>query len=1070
MAEKTLKQLLTLWNEEKILYRTTEVGSGVQKFVKEIFKNQLLFNLSEGKLNTDENKRKNEFLEEAKKKGRRADVVIFIDGDVIIPVEVEKHGNIKAGITQLFQYQVDWIKKYGLLTDGHKWIFYNNNYPERTFLIEDILQNPTDLLTFWNEYIQPDYYYRSFFEKKGQQELFEEYLPKLDDVRENFFIDITKLIENFKNKLNLKGYFKDVKDETEKEKKAVEITYAYLIQFILYKVLVDNAFADFEDDWKQRLKSIDKAIRAETYGDVLTKIKGISDKISDKIYKRFSDEQLMINERLKEILDKPKTDIGDVSVWLDIMLFISRYNFGNVQNEIFGYVYENYLKDLYLNERKGQYFTDPNVVEFMLNEMGYTKDNLKKRYSKDTDSISIIDPSCGSGTFLYNATNRIVEAFFDNSPKTSKEAEQLINNNVFGLDIAEFPLYLAEMNILMRMLPIIITERYNNPIDQKIKVFKTRDSIAEFLDTALKNTLSDSNIAFKKGKIQFDLFTQQLDLGYQSFMRDYNDLNNLKNSLEERNKLPRYRFDFVIGNPPYVGYNECASQGLLIFELMKEGKVKLNDIYGFNLHSIPNNTKKYRPNPNLYSFFIALGMALLKDDSLISYIIPQTILTAGDLDVIRYHLSKFTTIEKIIVFANKMFIGRGIKQTKPIPTSSLIFIIRKRPPKPNHKVEIIRYKVTDRDVDECINDISKRKNISKVYVSNKLLLKNVDNWNFIKFSKDLIEFYDAYKKDNIDITFYYNHSLAEQYYKSKFYFDGGYSIDESLRLYEVPNSDYYIYPKFLNNSYTRIISNGFWPNQREQKHKYFIGLRQGNQEYNLLDSPYKIVWSYANPSKFYFTSEPIIWARNQFNAIGSKQKNELIYLFALLNSKVNFKILKENVKSDNEKDILFSITSIKSFIKTPDITKANQFIKDIIIKSATELIEMEEATLNDIIDFKGMMLQKFDNLLVIGNSLVIQYKDKEAKCKIIDGIEIVKGIVTNLKNYELLNEDGIGNVSELKTLSAFDRDYQAVLKNYIDDLVYALYFKINLPDIGFENREQIQKACSKHKFYELVNS
>jgi hypothetical protein len=201
----------------------------------------------------------------------------------------------------------------------------------------------------------------------------------LDEVREDFFLDITTLIENFENKLNLKGYFKKEKDETERKKKAVEITYAYLIQFILYKVLVDNTFCDFEKDWEERLKSIDKAIRAEAYGDVLTKIKGISDKISDRIYKRFNDEQLMINDKLKEILSAPKTEIGDVSVWLDIMLFINRYDFSNVQNEIFGYVYENYLKDLYLAEKKGQYFTDPHVVEFMLNEMDYTKENLQKR-------------------------------------------------------------------------------------------------------------------------------------------------------------------------------------------------------------------------------------------------------------------------------------------------------------------------------------------------------------------------------------------------------------------------------------------------------------------------------------------------------------------------------------------------------------------------------------------------------------------------------------------------------------------------------------------------------------------
>ncbi|MBK6611758.1 MAG: N-6 DNA methylase [Sphingobacteriales bacterium] len=268
------------------------------------------------------------------------------------------------------------------------------------------------------------------------------------------------------------------------------------------------------------------------------------------------------------------------------MLFINRYNFANVQNEIFGYVYENYLKDLYLNEKKGQYFTDPHVVEFMLNEMGYTKENILKRYSKDTDSLSIIDPSCGSGTFLYNATNRLVESFFDESNKSSKIAEQLINDNIFGFDIAEFPLYLAEMNILMRMLPIILNRRYNNPIDQKIKVFKTRDSIAEFLDTALKNTISDINVSFKKITWSIRTFTDALDLGYESFMRDKGKFKQFKKQFRNKKQKQRTRFDFVVGNPPYISYNECAKQKLLIIQLMQEGRIGMGDIYGMNLNSI----------------------------------------------------------------------------------------------------------------------------------------------------------------------------------------------------------------------------------------------------------------------------------------------------------------------------------------------------------------------------------------------------------------------------------------------------------------------------------------------------
>ena len=325
-------------------------------------------------------------------------------------------------------------------------------------------------------------------------------------------------------------------------------------------------------------------------------------------------------------------------------------------------------------------------------------------------------------------------------------------------------------------------------------------------------------------------------------------------------------------------------------------------------------------------------------------------------------------------------------------------------------------------------------------------------------------------KADKQFNYYYEHSLSEEYHKSRFYFDGGYSIDESKRPYEELDGEFYIYPKFQNTTYTKVIPNGYWPNQRKKSDKFFIALRQANQEYNLLDSSHKIVWSYANPSKFYFTSVPIIWARNQFNAIGSENKDELLYLFALLNSSVNFKILRENVKSDNEKDILFSITAIKSFIKTPVISKENQQIKNEIINSAIALIDLEQDTLISLIDFKGIMLQKFETAEVVGNNLHLHYKDKEAKCKINGNVDLVKNIVSDLKKFDLLNEDGIGNVSNLKSLSAFDKVYQTKLKNYIDDLVFALYFKIKLPDLGFENAAKIKDTCEKHKYYKLVNS
>ena len=541
-------------------------------------------------------------------------------------------------------------------------LIFSGSNEYREFTLNDIFNKTEIFLEFWQEYTKPEFYYLSFFEKKGQGSLLKEQETLfVEEYRQTFFEDITKLIRAFKNKINIEGYLRNF-PKKEREKKAVELTYAYIIQFILYKTLVDNEFKQFKIDFETRRDEIHQSLKSKQYKSILGVIEGISNNISQNIYHPFKEEQKFINQKLSDLIRQPKNELHDVSSWLEIFVFIKKYNFSNVRNEIFGYIYENYLKELYEDTKKGQYFTDPAVVNFMLEQVGYTSEELKKRLKNKLEDnyISINDPSCGSGTFLYSAVDQIIRSVTNGSEKTSKKIEGLINDNVFGLDIEEFPLYLAEMNILMRMLPLIINEKYNNPIDKKIKVFKTNDSIAEFQDTTLRHTLSGIKAAYVKSVGQMELFAKMIKLDYESYVRDEDDLKEMKESFGSQ-KCPRKRFDFVIGNPPYVSYNECSKQGLLSFDLIKKGEMKLNDIYGINLHSIPEHRKKYSPKPNLYAFFVALGLALLKDGGRLCYIIPQTILTAGDLDVLRYHLAMFNTIEKNHYFFRQDVCGQRFK-------------------------------------------------------------------------------------------------------------------------------------------------------------------------------------------------------------------------------------------------------------------------------------------------------------------------------------------------------------------------------------------------------------------------
>jgi len=1062
------RELKTKWKKEKEAYKIQEVGSGVQIFVKDILQSEEIFALRKGLKSTPLEKRKSEFLEEeTTKEQRKSDIIIYISSDIIIPVEIEKYQNIDAGTKQLLNYQADLDKKYGILTDGFTWHFYNNNI-FREFNLNQILDETELFLEFWKEYIKPEFYYLLFFEPFGQLQIIKQEKLSVEQNRQMFFEDITKLIRGLNNKLNLEGYF-DGLDKRKKKKMAIEITYAYIIQFILYKTLVDNDFGKFRKEFENIVEAIHKTLKEKRYKEILGIIDGISAQISKNIYRPFSKEQEFINQKLLQLYRSVENRLSDVSPWLDIFVFIKKYDFANIENEIFGYIYENYLKELYEEGKKGQYFTDYVVVNFMLQQIGFTPDEIEKNYKNDKNSISLIDPACGSGTFLYSAVNKIIKAFGNHSEEKSKQIEETVNKNIFGLDIEEFPLYLAEMNILMRMLPLIITEKYNNPVDKKIKVFKTNDSIAEFKNTALDNTMHDFEL---KGK-QFSLgYKTALDIGYKSYMREESDLEEMKKSLEEKPpEIPRRRFDYVIGNPPYVSYNECSQQKVLIFEWMKQGKAKLNNIYGVNLHSIPSKPKKYRPNPNLYTFFIALGIALLKDKGKLCYIIPQTILTAGDLDVIRYHLSKFTTIEKIITFSGKMFIGRGLKQDKPVATSSLVFVLNRKMPSALHKVEIINYKNPDDSIEETLQNILVGKNIIKKEILQGELFQNVTNWNFIRHGKKFLDFDDEYQKNTSGISIYYEHVLAEQKIGNRFFFDSGYSIDEKKISEEKPNQEYYYYPKLDDNFWTIKSYRGFWPNIRSGVSPLVIKLRQANQGYNLLDSKYKIIWSYANPSKFYFANLPVIWARNQICAIGSENKKEILYLFSLLNSPTITSVLNSNLRSEQEKNLLVSTTAIKEYVRVPKITEDNQLIKDEIIKHTEEILTLEEKTLPDFVDFSKVMLQKFDEVSVEDNDLILEKDDKKNKLAIKENQGLVKKSLNERYGKQIIElEKQKISLSELKDLPIIDYEKQQKLKDYIDDLVFALYFRIGLESLGLNKADKIKEECSKNSHYKLVSN
>jgi hypothetical protein len=96
-----LSELKTLWQAEHESYKRSEVGTGVQRFVWEMLKSDNFFGLTQGLKSTPGHKRRSEYLLEERRKNGQADAVIFMDAEVVIPVEVEKFENARAGEWQI---------------------------------------------------------------------------------------------------------------------------------------------------------------------------------------------------------------------------------------------------------------------------------------------------------------------------------------------------------------------------------------------------------------------------------------------------------------------------------------------------------------------------------------------------------------------------------------------------------------------------------------------------------------------------------------------------------------------------------------------------------------------------------------------------------------------------------------------------------------------------------------------------------------------------------------------------------------------------------------------------------
>jgi type I restriction enzyme M protein len=315
---------------------------------------------------------------------------------------------------------------------------------------------------------------------------------------------------------------------------------------------------------------------------------------------------------------------------------LAGYDLSTIDDDVIGHVYSGYVQDEHKHE-SGMYYTPPEVVEYILDRLGYT--------GTDIIGKKILDPASGSGTFLVSATRRLVKAYQDyykNEPPV-EEIQTIISdvtNSVYGLDLNPFACYLAETNLLIQLLDLI-----KRALDNGQAVNVGRFNIYN-TDTL---RYSPKTLGVTKGTLEFPADELPVQEQIKAKVGEFKE-----------------GFDFVVANPPYVRADEGGDDLLIYRAAIKEE------------HPFTEVRETLVKKWDLLVPFVALGWYLLKDDGRMGMITSDAIESRPYAEPLRELLVKQAKVNEIAYFPN-------VKLFEDAVVTNTIFHVGKNMPSATHE-------------------------------------------------------------------------------------------------------------------------------------------------------------------------------------------------------------------------------------------------------------------------------------------------------------------------------------------------------------------------------------------------
>jgi len=361
--------------------------------------------------------------------------------------------------------------------------------------------------------------------------------------------------------------------------------------------------------------------------------------------------------------DKPLKDIINRLYYPE-----SPYEFSVLSADILGQVYEQFLGKVIrltaghqakveekpeVRKAGGVYYTPKYIVDYIVkNTVGKLVEDKKP---KEVEKLTILDPACGSGSFLLGAYQYLLDWhlkwYIENEPEkwskakqpaiyqgpspnprtpnwhlTTAEKKRILLNNIYGVDIDSQAVEVTKLSLLLKVLE----GENNQTLTNQLKMFHER---------ALPD-LGD-NIKCGNSLVGPDFYQQQTMLDDEDRYR----VNVFDWDKEFAEIMKAGGFNTVIGNPPWgAEYNQDEKEYL---------RTKYENIHV--------------RTPESFNYFVSQMWMCAKQRGVVGMIMPSSFLNQHEFWKTRKLLVESSAIYRI---AN---LGDGVFQKVTAPSCVIVF-------------------------------------------------------------------------------------------------------------------------------------------------------------------------------------------------------------------------------------------------------------------------------------------------------------------------------------------------------------------------------------------------------------